>query len=279
MKKIEVGKYNTLQVEKFVDFGLYLKGKDPEQLVLLPKKEMPKDIEVGDTLEVFIYRDSEDRLIATTRKPYAVVGELAHLEVKEKTKIGAFLDFGLERDILLPHSQQPYDIREGQKYLVKIYVDKSDRLCATAKIEEDLTITTDQYQRGDEVKGVVYKMNPELGVFVAVDNQYYGLIPKSEIFQKVMIGDELDLRIAKVREDGKLDVSPRKLAYVQRSEDAEKILVMLEENAGFLPLHDKSDPELIKKKLQMSKAAFKRAVGGLMKEGKVRQDDKGMYLL
>lgn len=278
MNKVLIGKWNDLKVVKLVDFGLYLQGDRQYTEILLPKKYIPEGTEVEDIIKVFIYKDSSDRIIATTKEPYAEVGQMAHLQVVERSKIGYFLDIGLERDVLLPFSQIPYTIHEGHKYLVHIYVDKTQRLCATAKIEEYLRADS-PYQKGDTVTGIVYKTNTEIGTFVAVEKQYYGLIPKAESFKRLQIGEEVSLRVIRVREDGKLDVSPNKLAHEQMIVDAQTILEQLEMNMGFIPLHDKSDPEAIKRQFKMSKAAFKRAVGRLMKENKINQDEMGIHLI
>jgi len=278
MNKVMIGKWNDLKVGKEVDFGLYLEGDGHYKEILLPKKNIPEGTLVGDRISVFIYKDSSDRIIATTKHPYAQADEMAYLKVIEGSKIGYFLDIGLERDVLLPFSQIPYTIHEGQHYLVRIYVDKTQRLCATAKIEEYLRADS-PYQKGDIVTGIVYKTHTDIGTFIAVEKQYYGLIPKTENFRRLQIGEELSLRVIRVREDGKLDVSPNKLAHEQMVLDGEIILQQLEMNEGFIPLHDRSEPEAIKKQFKISKAAFKRAVGGLMKENKIHQDEKGIHLI
>lgn len=256
---IYLGEIQKLKVKKNTSFGVYLteiEGKNKEE-VLLPKKEVPKGTKVGDTIEVFVYRDSEDRLIATTRRPKITLGEVGLLKVKDVTKIGAFLDWGLEKDLFLPFKEQTMKLERGNKYLVGLYIDKSDRLCATMKIKDFLR-TDSPYKENDWVKGTIYSINQDMGAFVAVDNKYQGMIPKRELMGVYAPGEEVDLRVTKVREDGKLDLSLRDKSYLQIDKDAEKILEKVKENGGFLPLNDNSSPQDIKKKLNMSKSAFKK---------------------
>lgn len=276
---IELGKIQNLKVVNFTPHGAYLDGgtKNSTDNILLPGKEVPEGTKEGDMLEVFIYRDSKDRLIATTKKPYAQVGELAYLKVVDTTSIGAFLDWGLEKDLLLPFAEQKYKVQAGRSYLVKIYVDKSNRLSATTDIEGDLE-NRSPYTKIDRVKGTVYKVDKDIGAFVAVDNKYKGLIHKNEYFHDIRNGDQIEARIVKVKEDGRLDLSTRKISYKQMTTDGEKILEKCKQNDGFLPLNDKSSPETIKYQLNMSKAAFKRAIGGLMKEDKIEQRENGIVL-
>lgn len=269
-KMIELGKRQKLFMINKTDFGVYLndeRGKK-DGSILLPRKQVPKGSEIGDEIEVFVYRDSSDRLIATTNIPYLSVGEKAMLRVVQITKIGAFLDWGLEKDLLLPFKEQTTQVREGGEYLVSLYVDKSERLCATMKLYT-LLDTDSPYKKNDVVRGHVYDINKKFGVFVAVDDKYMGMIPKAELFQKLHVGDEVQTRVLKVREDGKLDLSTRQKAYRQMDKDSEYILQKLRENGGCLLIHDKSSPELIQQELEMSKNAFKRAIGRLWKEHKI----------
>lgn len=262
-----LGKKSTLMIVKKVDFGVYL-GTNEER-VLLPKKQVPKDVEIGDPVEVFLYKDSSDRLIATTNTPKLTLGELAVLEVADTAKIGAFLNWGLEKDLLLPFKEQVSKVKKGDKVLVALYVDKSGRLCATSKVYEKLR-TDSPYQKDDQVSGIIYDSSDNFGMFVAVDNCYSALIPKREAYGDLKVGDVIEARVLKVREDGKLDLSPRKKAFMQMDEDAEMILERIKEYGGKLPFTDKADPELIKKEFGLSKNAFKRAVGRLLKENKIK---------
>ena len=276
---IEIGKKQKLTVVKTVDFGVYLaedKNAGQEDRVLLPAKQVPEGTREGDTLDVFIYKDSRDRLIATTREPLLQVGQTAVLKVLQVTKIGAFLDWGLEKDLLLPYHEQTSRVREGQECLVALYVDKSNRLCATMKVYHYLSTRT-PYVTGDSVKGRVYEISDRFGVFVAVDDKYSALIPAREANGKYRPGEVLELRVSEVKEDGKMNVTDRQKAYIQINEDAESVFSVIEEFAGVLPFDDKASPEVIKREFGLSKNAFKRAVGHLLKEGKIEIKDKRIY--
>ena len=266
---IELGKIQTLRILREKDFGVYLgRPEDGEAGVLLPKKYVPQSAKTGDELEVFIYKDSEDRLIATTEKPLIQVGQVAVLEVKEVSKIGAFLDMGLEKDLLLPFKEQSHRVKKGEKCLVALYVDRSQRLAATMKVYSYMKNDA-PYKKDDWVTGTIYELNEKLGAFVAVDNRYYGLIPKSEMFMSYQEGEVVQARVSKVRSDGKLDLNPQAKAYQQMETDAEKVMNRIEELGGRLPFNDKASPEFIKREFGLSKNAFKRAVGRLLKEGRI----------
>jgi len=217
-------------------------------------------------------------LAATLKKAYAQVGEIAYLKVVDVASIGGFLDWGLEKDLFVPMREQTCKLVKGKYYLVKVYLDKSQRLCATMRIDDDLK-TNPSHKPGDMVDGTVYGYNPRLGAFIAVDNQYYGFVHISELFNDLRIGDQSSFRVVKIRDDGRVDLSTRLVAHRQMNNDAEDILQMLAIRRGFLPLNDKSDPEEIKKYLSISKNAFKRALGRLLKEKKVSQTDEGIKLL
>lgn len=275
-----LGKKQTLMVVKTVDFGVYLaesKEAEAKERVLLPIKQVPEGIKEGDTLEVFIYKDSGDRLIATTREPKLEVGGTALLKVSQVTKIGAFLDWGLEKDLLLPYHEQTVRVQEGEEYLVALYVDKSSRLCATMKLYPYLSTRT-PYAAGDEVEGRVYEISQNFGVFIAVDDRYSALIPAREAAGKYRPGTILKLRVTEVKEDGKMNVSDRKKAYQQMGEDGEMVMKVLEEFAGVLPFDDKASPQVIKREFGLSKNAFKRAVGGLLKAGRIEIKDGHIYI-
>lgn len=274
---IEIGKTQELEVVDETPIGIYLdSGGHPEvKKVLLPKKQVPEGTKMGDRLRVFIYRDSEDRLIATTRTPRIRIGELAVLKVVANTKIGSFLEWGLERDLFLPFKKQVGKVEEGNSYIVGLYVDKEGRLCATMKIYDFLSLEP-PFEKDEIVSGRVYKINSELGVFVAVEDKYHGLILNKELYKKHKIGDKITVRIKNVREDGKLELSERQEAYKEIENDARKIIEMLDRNSGELHLNDKSSPEEIKSSLNISKKAFKRAVGKLLKEGVIEITETGM---
>lgn len=266
---IELGKRQVLTIVKRVEFGVYLadgtETGSSEERVLLPGKEVPDSAQIGDELEVFLYRDSKDRLIATTRETSLTVGHTALLKVKEVGKIGAFLSWELEKDLLLPFREQTAPVKEQEDCLVALYVDKSGRLCTTMKVYHYLE-TDSPYKKDDMVQGIVYEISKRFGVFVAVDDRYSGLIPAKEPAEGVKVGERVQARVAGVLEDGKLTLSLRDKAHIQIGKDAERILEMLDQADGRLPLHDKSDPEMIKEKTGMSKNEFKRAIGNLYRQ-------------
>ena len=268
---MRLGEKQVLTVVKKVDFGVYL-GSDEER-VLLPKKQVPEEIEVGDPVEVFLYKDSSDRMIATTKEPKLTLGNLAVLEVVDVGRIGAFLDWGLEKDLLLPFKEQTTKVEKGDRCLVSLYIDKSGRLCATMKVYP-LLRTDSPYKKDDTVRGTVYEISREFGVFVAVDDRFSALIPRREVYGRMYIGQQIEARVAAVKADGKLDLSVRGRIPEQMDADAQKIIDRIEKSGGGLPFTDKADPERIRDEFGMSKAAFKRAVGRLLKQGKVRIDEK-----
>lgn len=273
---MKLGEKQVLTVVKVVDFGVYL-GNDEER-VLLPGKQVPEGIEPGDPVEVFLYKDSSDRMIATTNEPRITLGELAVLEVADVGRVGAFLDWGLEKDLLLPFKEQTTKVEKGDSCLVSLYIDKSERLCATMKVYP-LLRTDSPYKKDDVVRGTVYEISRDFGVFVAVDNRYSALIPAREVYGKMEIGQQIEARVAAVKADGKLDLSVRGKIPQQMDADARKIMERIEKNGGVLPFTDKADPERIKKEFGMSKAAFKRAAGRLLKQGKITIDEnKGKIL-
>jgi predicted RNA-binding protein (virulence factor B family) len=276
---IELGKTQKLEVASKIQIGLILKQRKDKagDGVLLPKNQVPQDMEIGEEIEVFVYKDSEDRPVAAMKKPLLAIGELAVLRVVEVTGIGAFLDWGLEKDLFLPFREQVGRVQKDGKYLVGLYVDNSERLCATMNIY-NLLGTSSPYKENDRVKGTVYGISKEFGAFVAVDNKYQGLIPNKELYGNFAEGDTIEVRIKKVRPDGKLELSLRQEAYNEIEGDAQKILDRLKDNGGTLLVNDSSNPEKIKAEFNISKAAFKRAVGRLLKEGAIKITDKGIEL-
>ena len=275
---IRLGEKQELVIVKKVDFGVYLavSFEDAAEHILLPVKQVPEGKKVGDRVEVFVYRDSSDRMIATVREPKLQMGQLAELTVAQVGKYGAFLDWGLEKDLLLPFREQRGRVQQGDKVLVMLYIDKSSRLCATMKVYHYLSTRT-PYVVGDMVKGRVYEISDRFGVFVAVDDKYSALIPAREAKGKYRPGKILELRVSEVKEDGKMNVTDRQKAYLQINEDAENVLEVINEFAGVLPFDDKASPEVIQREFGLSKGAFKRAIGHLMKEGKVEIKDKRIY--
>lgn len=270
-----------LTIVKKVDFGVYLAKEqeaDPEEKVLLPRKEVPENAQPGDEIEVFLYRDSKDRMIATVRQPKLSLGEVAVLRVKENGKIGAFLDWGLEKDLLLPFREQVRKVCPGEECLVALYLDKSKRLCATMKVYHYLR-TDSPYEKDQKVTGTLYEISDNFGAFVAVDNCYCALIPKKEPLGNARVGDTVEARVTEVLKDGKLSLSLREKAYIQMNEDAQKLLKLLEEQGGELPIGDKSSPEKIKELTGMSKNEFKRAAGNLYKQRLVQVEEHQLYQL
>ena len=277
---IQLGKVQTLFIVKKVEFGVYLNEEKgvTEGNILLPIKQVPRgSSRLGDAIEVFVYRDSMDRMIATVNRPFITMGEIALLEVADTTQIGAFLNWGLEKDLFLPYKEQTTRVQKGKKYLVRLYVDKSDRLCATMKLYGHLS-TNSPYKKDDKVTGTIYEISKNFGAFVAVDDKYDALIKQQQLFSKVSVGEKIEARVSNVQENGKLDLVMRKKAYKQMDDDGQLILEKLKEYGGTLQLHDKSDPELIKQELGMSKNGFKRAVGRLLKEGKIVLGDEEIIL-
>jgi predicted RNA-binding protein (virulence factor B family) len=273
---IKIGDYNELQVIEKVDFGVYLGS--PEDKILLPKKYANEGTEIGDNVRVFIYRDSEDRIIATTLSPKAKVGEFAYLEVKEVNSFGAFLDWGLEKDLFVPFREQKMPMEQYKSYVVYIYLDdKTGRIAATTKISKYLNATPIDVSEGDEVNLLVYKFI-DIGAAVIVNNKFSGMVYKNDIYQDINIGDSLKGYVFKIREDEKLDIIIRKRDY-EKVLDSEEILInMLKENNGYLPYHDKSLAEVIEKNLHMSKGTFKKAIGGLYKINLIEFMDDGIKL-
>lgn len=266
---IKLGEKQTLLVVKKVDFGVYLSDdRQSDEKVLLPAKQVPEGAEIGTEIEVFIYRDSDDRLIATTKEPKIMLGDVRILKVRDVGKIGAFMDWGLEKDVLLPFKQQTRKVRPGEEILCALYIDKSDRLCVTMNVYKYLKDRS-PYGKDDKVMGTVYEMSDNFGAFVAVDDIYSGLIPKKELYGNIRIGDSVTARVVSVKEDGRLNLSLREKAYLQMDTDAEKILRLMDENGGKLAFNDKASPEVIRDNTGMSKNEFKRAVGRLLKEGKI----------
>lgn len=265
---MEIGIKQTLKVISKVDFGVYLaESEDSKEKVLLPKKQTPGNLKLGDEIEVFLYKDSMDRPIATTNEPYLKSGEVAKLKVLEVGKIGAFLDWGLEKDLLLPYREMTGKVLAGDDVLVALYVDKTGRLCGTMRLYKYLGMGTG-YSKGDWIEGTVYEVSDNFGAFVAVEDRYQGLIPKKECPKSIKVGQTVKARVTAVKSDGKIDLSINEVSHIQMSVDADKIMKKIE-SEGKLPFTDKAAPELIREEMDMSKNEFKKAVGNLLKSGKI----------
>jgi hypothetical protein len=274
---MKLGEKQILTVVKTVEFGIYLaEDQESETRVLLPAKQVPEGTKLHDKLEVFLYKDSKDRLIATTNEPKLTIGGFALLRVAQVTKVGAFLDWGLEKDLLLPYKEQLRKVKEGDEVLVTLYIDKSKRLCATMEGLYHLLPTDSPYKKGDTVTGRIYEFSDNFGTFVAVDDKYSARIPAFENTSTLKIGDVIEAKVTNVKEDGKLDLTIREKAYIQMNADAEEVLKILDEFGGVLPFNDKASPEIIKRETHMSKNAFKRAVGHLYKERLIEFTEKGI---
>lgn len=273
---IQIGAKQELEIIKETDFGVYLDSIKPTgEPILLPKSQVPEWANIASVLEVFVYRDSEDRLIATTKMPLVTLGHVAKLEVVSTTRIGAFLDWGLEKDLFLPFKEQRGTIKEGSSYLVGVYVDKSNRLCASMNIYDKLH-TEHDYKADDQVVGTIFSISDEKGAFIAVDNEYHGMIRKVDFIGPYKVGDSIEARVVKVQDDGKMVLSLKKKAHEAIEGDAQLILDKIDEEGGEIYVHDKSDPEVIRGYLHISKKAFKRAVGNLLKQGLVEQTGQGI---
>lgn len=264
---IKLGEMQTLIVAREVDFGVYLRENEDNKKdddVLLPIKQVPEGTKIGDKIEVFVYRDSNDRMIATTKRPKLTIGEIGYLKVAEIAKIGAFLNWGLEKDLFLPYKEQVGEIRVNGEYIVGIYIDKSKRLCATMNLYNVLR-TDSPYKVNDKVKGTVFSLRRGLGAMIAVDGKYLGMVHEKELLKPLHIGDEIELRVNQVKEDGKLSLSLKDAPRMQIDKDGERIYNKLVKSNGRLPFNDNSSPEAIKESFNMSKASFKKAIGNLMK--------------
>jgi len=274
---INVGEYNELEVVKQLDFGIYLKDGDTE--ILMPTKWVPKDTKIGDKLSVFIFRDSDDRLIATTVEPYATAETFAFLEAKQVNQVGAFLDWGMDKDLLVPFREQAQRMVAGKSYVVFVYVDEeTNRLTASTKLNRFIQNDNIELRDNDIVDLLIYS-ETDLGFNAIINNRYSGLIYKNEIYEAIRVGDKIKGYVKHVREDNKIDLSLQKSGFELVDDVKWRILNMMKQNEGFLALSDNSSPEEIKAKLQISKKAFKKAIGALYRERLVKITEKGIELL
>lgn len=275
---IEIGKKNSLRASRAVTAGMYLTdGKGNE--VLLPNKYVPKSFAIGELIEVFIFKDSEDRITATTLVPLIELGSFAMLKVNQISTFGAFMDWGMEKDLLVPIKEQKERMEEGKSYLVYMYLDESsDRLVASSKIKKFLSNEDIELKPGEMVQAVIFEDTP-LGYLAIVNGKYKGLMYHNEVFERLNIGNELTAYVKKVKETGELDLSKQKIGFSHVSDQTDVLLELLKKNGGFLPLHDNSSPEEIQYKLKMSKKVFKKAVGILYKSKKISISNEGISLV
>ncbi|MTI22727.1 GntR family transcriptional regulator [Fulvivirga sp. RKSG066] len=274
---MQIGQYHELEVGKEVDFGFYLNSEVGE--ILLPTKYVPEGLQVGDKINVFIYRDSEDRIIATTLTPYAKVDEFAALEVTDTSDHGAFMEWGLEKDLFVPTKEQHVRFTIGRKHVVRVCLDhRTDRLIGTGKLRAFFDWDTSDLEEGQEVDLLIYN-HTEKGYTAVVNQRYTGLIYGNEVFESIGIGDQKKGFIKKIREDGKLDLTLNTTGVAAIDDNREVILDLLKKEGGFMPYHDKSDADEITKTFSMSKKAFKKAIGGLYKEKVISIGEDGIKLL
>ena len=275
---IAIGQHQNLIVDHDASNGHYLKAEDGGQTILLPNREAEGALTPGQTVRVFVYLDSEDRPVATMRAPKIEVGQIRPLKVTDITRIGAFLDWGLSKELLLPFHEQTAKVRIGRDYAVYCYLDKTGRPCATMKIYNHLSSEA-PYDIGDWVEGYIYQINPDIGALLAVDFCYHGLIPAKEMSADIRTGMTLKCRVTdKHPRDQKLFLSPRKQSYKTIGKDAVQIYRALKDEGGFLPYNDHSDPQAIRARFDLSKAAFKRACGRLLRAGRIVMTDEGIRL-
>ena len=274
---MKVGEYNDLEVVKELDFGIYFREGEVE--ILMPTKWVPQGTKIGDTLNVFVFRDSDDRLIATTVKPFAIADTFAFLEAKQVNEIGAFMDWGMDKDLLVPFREQAQRMDAGKSYVVFVYLDEeTDRLVGSTKLSRFIIREDIDVQEGDIVDLLIYS-ETDLGYNAIVNDLYTGLIYKNEIFESIRVGDKMQGFVKRVREDEKIDLSLQKSGFELVDDVKWRILKLIKEENGFIALNDNSTPEEIKAKLQISKKAFKKAIGALYRERLVNLTDKGVELI
>lgn len=275
---IKVGEYNKLTAARMLDHGWYLTD-DVENSVLLPMKWVPLSLEEGVEIEVFIYRDSEDRLIATTMTPLLLAGQFAKVQVKDVTKIGAFVEMGVEKDLLVPFAEQVKDLDVGDECVIHMFLDNvTDRLTGSTKIEKFLKTFDIPYEEGEKVNALVYKYT-DIGFKVIIENQYLGMIYHNQIFDPIRVGDSLEVYVNKLREDGKIDLLIQKPGHLSIGDSTENVLQYLKDNDGFTPINDKTAPEVIYDIFKMSKKQYKKAIGGLYKKKLIKITEEGIFLI
>ncbi len=278
---IQLGKFQHLIIDRDTSVGFFLRDKEDTEDVLLPNKYITEDMKIEDEVEVFVYNDSEDRIVATTEKPYILLNQFAFLTVNEVNKIGAFLDWGLQKDLLVPFKNQAQTMEEGKRYLVYLYEDKdSDRLVATSKVNKELKkfVEEEELKEGEKVDLLV-RSETDLGWTVIINHEFEGVVFHSDVFQNLQVGTKTTGYVKNIREDFKVDISLQPIGYSSIEPNAEKILKILKESEGFLPYNDKSHPEDIKETFQMSKKLFKKSIGSLYKAKIIEIKEEGIFLV
>ncbi|MEN8211166.1 MAG: S1-like domain-containing RNA-binding protein [Thermodesulfobacteriota bacterium] len=274
--RLKIGRYNNLVIESRSDFGLYLSSD--EERILLPNKYVPDNFNIGDSLEVFVYTDSEDRLVATTLKPAGIVGDFVFLKAKDVTSFGTFMEWGLEKDLLVPKNEQQDSMSPGKKYLTKICLDnKTQRVYGTTQISVNCDKNIKDLKAGQQVDLIIHSIT-KIGIMAVINNRYYGMLYLNETYQDLSIGDTCIGYIMRFREDKKIDLTLKKPGYQSVKGSTQKIVKILKKAGGFIPCYDKSSPEDIKKFFSMSKKEFKKAVGGLYKKGVLELKKDGIRL-
>ncbi len=274
--RLKIGSYNKLIIESRSDYGLYLSFD--EERILLPNKYIPDNFFIGDILKVFVYTDSEDRLVATTLKPAGIVGDFVFLKAKDIASFGTFMEWGLEKDLLVPRNEQQDTMVPGKKYLTKICLDnKTQRVYGTTQISVNCDKNIKDLKVGQQVNLIIHSIT-KIGIMAVINNQYFGMLYLNETYQDLSIGDSCTGYIMRLREDKKIDLTLKKPGYMSVKGSSQKIVTILKEAGGFIPCHDKSSPEDIKKSFSMSKKEFKRAVGGLYKKGVLELKKDGISL-
>jgi uncharacterized protein len=272
---LEIGKYNRLEVKKLSAIGAYLVSEMGD--ILMPTKYVPEGLKPGEHVKVFVYLDSEDRLLATTLTPKAQVGDFALMEVKDTGSVGAFLDWGLEKDLLVPFSEQPRPMQKGEKYLVRVYLDRSERIAASAKIGKYLETRNVNLKVGEEVQLTFYEFG-DLGAKVVINGRFAGLLFKNELFGSYEVGATAKGFVAKIRQDGKIDVTLRRGGAQDILGGKESVLKVLRDSGGFLPVGDKTEPKRISELFRMSKKSFKTVIGNLYRQGVIEITQEGIKL-
>lgn len=276
---IQLGKYNKMTILREVEFGVYMDGGEGLE-ILMPRRYVPAGAKVGDEVNCFVYQDSEARLLATTERPYATVGEFASLHINSVNAVGAFADWGVSKELLIPHSEQNVKMQEGHRYIVYIYVDQvSGRIVGSARLDKYLDNIPPTYEHNEEVDALIWKTTP-LGYSVIVNHRHSGLLYKNQIYRDVHIGEHTRAWVKEVREDAKIDLMLQPMGYRNMIDGVEaQLLRALHLCNGFLPFTDKTDPGLISAQLHCSKKSFKKAVGALYKQGRIRLEPNGIVLV